>query len=128
MPPDSPSEEIRPTSTPAGWYPFPENNLRRWWDGTAWGVYAPAPTGPRAPVKDTGVAYLLLILLGGFGAHLFYLNRIGSAITLIILWWGGWLTSFIYIGFVGIAAVIVWWIVDLFMIPSYVREANKRAG
>jgi uncharacterized protein len=33
---------------PAGWYVDPAGHTR-WWTGTTWGAYAPAPTGPMAP-------------------------------------------------------------------------------
>ncbi|PTJ60864.1 NINE protein, partial [Mammaliicoccus sciuri] len=35
--------------------------------------------------KKTGIAYILLILLGGFGAHRFYLEKTGSAVGLLLL-------------------------------------------
>ena len=78
------------------------------------------------PEKQAGIGYLLLIFLGGFGAHHFYLGNIGVAITQLLLWWGGWLLSIVLIGWLPIAVVFVWWIVDLFLMPSYVRTANAR--
>jgi len=114
-------------ATPPGWYRDHNSGQMRWWDGQRWTEnFAPAPQLVRA-AKDSGIAYLLLILLGGFGAHYFYLGRIGSAIGLIVLWWGGIALTTIGIGVVLLLAALIWVIVDLFMIPSYVREANGRA-
>lgn len=37
-------------STPAGWYPDPEGNGERWWNGMSWGELRQAPTGqPQQP-------------------------------------------------------------------------------
>lgn len=60
--------------------------------------------------KDTGIAYLLWLLLGAFGGHKFYLGRIG--------WGVAYLLTF---GFLGIGVLI-----DLFTLPSQVRNANSR--
>jgi TM2 domain-containing membrane protein YozV len=119
-----------PVPLPApGWY-FDGTSRQRWWDGLAWGVYAPEPA-PQTPTlvrtaKDTGTTYLLAILLGGFGAHHFYLGRAWSGVAFLALWWVGWLTTGLVIGFVFLAVASIWWIVDLFNIPSYVRCANER--
>ncbi len=61
------------------------------------------------PMKETGIAYLFLILLGGVGAHEFYLGKTGRGI-LYILTLGG---------FLGILPLI-----DLFTLPSQVRRVN----
>jgi TM2 domain-containing membrane protein YozV len=119
---------------PPGWYPD-ANGLQRWWDGNAWGVYAPlAPTQPAPPArytppqKDTAVAYVLAIFLGGLGIHHFYLGQPGQAVAMLCLWLFGWVTSFFLVGFFLLAGVGVWLIVDLFLIPGYVRAANARAA
>ncbi|MBN9176119.1 MAG: TM2 domain-containing protein [Microbacterium sp.] len=118
----------RPSATPPGWYPN-QRGVMQWWDGYAWGPLAPtaAPIVIHTrPMKDTGIAYLLLILLGGFAAHRFYLGYTASAITMLLLWWIGWALSVVMVGFLMIGAVVVWWIVDLFLIPSMTRERNMR--
>ena len=119
---------------PPGWYPD-ATGLQRWWDGSAWGVYAPIvqsqPAPPAQyvrPQKDTAVAYVLAIFLGGLGVHHFYLGQTGQAVAMLCLWLFGWITSFIGIGVVILFAVGVWLIVDLFLIPGYVRAANARAA
>lgn len=35
--------------TPAGWYPDPEGNGERWWNGTSWGELRPAPAATKQP-------------------------------------------------------------------------------
>lgn len=74
--------------------------------------------------KSVGVAYLLLIFLGSLGAHRFYLGATGTAVTMLLLFIVGLVTSFIGIGLVFLAIVGIWWIVDLFLIPGIV-QAHK---
>lgn len=124
--------EIAPNASP-GWYTDP-TGLLRWWDGRQWGPYAPQASVSaqqlHAPYvagqKEIGIAYLMLLLLGGFGAHYFYLNQPLSAVLFLILWWGGWAATFIGIGFLLLVAAGIWLIIDLFLLPSYVRAANQR--
>lgn len=119
-----------PQTPPPAWY-VDQTGHQRWWDGTAWGVYAPAAAAPTVFVqarKETGIAYLFAIFLGGFGAHHFYLGRVGAGIGFILLWWIGWFTTFLLVGFVLLFAAAVWWIIDLCLIPSYVRNANARTN
>jgi TM2 domain-containing membrane protein YozV len=75
--------------------------------------------------KSAGIAYLLLIFLGGFGAHRFYLNHPGSAIAQLLLWWGSVLLMAVFIGFVTMWIPVIWWFIDLFLIPQMVTEYNN---
>lgn len=61
---------------------------------------------------SAGVAYLLAIFLGVFGAHRFYLGRTGSALVMLLL----------TITVLGVAITTVWTLVDLFLIPGMIRE------
>jgi TM2 domain-containing membrane protein YozV len=61
---------------------------------------------------STGVAYLLLILLGFLGAHRFYLGRVGSAVAMLL----------ISLTIIGLIVTAIWSIIDLFLIPSIIRE------
>lgn len=72
--------------------------------------------------KSPFVAYLLAILLWGFGAHRLYLGRYLSGIIMLLMWGFGWLTAPILIGWLPIAIVAVWNFIDLFLIPGMVRE------
>jgi TM2 domain-containing membrane protein YozV len=72
---------------------------------------AAAPVFPpitQAPLKDVGIAYILLIFFGGIGVHKFYLGRIGLGIAYL-------LTG----GFVGIGVLV-----DIFTLTTQVRKAN----
>lgn len=59
-------------------------------------------------MKDTGIAYLLLIFLGFTGAHRFYLGSTGMGV--------------LYLCTCGLCGVGYW--IDLFLIPGLVRMAN----
>lgn len=129
--PFTPGPDSQPPLPPAGWLHDSTGTLR-WWDGRQWGPSAPvAQYAPQpAPVivrsaKETGIAYLLAIFLGGLGVHHFYLGRTGVAVTILILSLLGTATTWLFIGFFLIAVVWVWLIIDLFLIPSYVRSANN---
>lgn len=58
------------------------------------------------------VAYILLIFLGVLGAHRFYLGRTGSGIAMLL----------ISLTIIGLIATAIWAFIDLFLIPSMVRE------
>lgn len=59
-------------------------------------------------MKDTGIAYLLLILFGPLGAHRFYLGSHGMGA--------------LYLCTCGLCGCCYW--IDLFLIPGLVRLAN----
>ncbi|SET14031.1 TM2 domain-containing protein [Paracoccus homiensis] len=72
--------------------------------------------------KSPFVAYLLAILLWGFGAHRLYLGRYMSGLVMLAMWGLGWLTAPILIGWLPIALVAMWMVIDLFLIPGMIRE------
>lgn len=74
--------------------------------------------------KSVGVAYLLFIFLGGLGAHRFYLGRVGTGVAQLLLSIIGWVTVLAGVGILFLAALGVWLIVDLFLIPSMARQHN----
>lgn len=57
------------------------------------------------------LAYLLWFVLGIFSAHRFYFGKIGTAILQI-------LSYFIVIG-------VIWWIIDAFLIPGWVKARQE---
>ena len=61
------------------------------------------------PRKRMLTAYLLWLLAGYLGGHRFYLDREGSAVAQFLT--GG--------------GLMVWWAVDVFLIPSMVRDYNR---
>lgn len=78
------------------------------------------------PAKDLAIAYLLLVFLGVFGAHRFYLGHNGTAIALLC---GTLLAAPLMLVGGGIMLAIgvgIWWVVDLFLLPGMTRCANAR--
>lgn len=69
--------------------------------------------------KSTGTAWLLLLFLGGFGAHRFYLGHTGIGIAMVITWVLSWFLLLIPIG--------IWVLVELFLLSGLIREENQRA-
>lgn len=63
--------------------------------------------------KSAGAAYLLWFFLGWLSAHRFYLGKPVTAILQIF-------SYFILIGF-------VWWLIDLFLIPSIIEDRMDEA-
>ncbi len=65
---------------------------------------------PKSRLATTLLACPLLI--GMFGAHRFYLGKIGTAVTMLVLTIVGIITSFVVIGFVLLAATWIWALID----------------
>ncbi len=63
-------------------------------------------------MRSVGLAYVLWFFGGVVGVHRFYCDRIGSG----ILW-------FLTGGLLGVG-----WLIDFFLIPGMVREANAKAA
>lgn len=72
--------------------------------------------------KSQLVAYLLAILLWGLGVHRMYLGRWASGIIMLALSGIGALTAPILIGWIPLAFVWVWAVIDLFLIPGMIRD------
>lgn len=74
--------------------------------------------------KNLVVAYLLLIILGELGAHRYYLSGKydGAALIQLILGVTGWMTVWIFIGFIPLAIVYTWNCVDLFLLPGIAKD------
>lgn len=79
-----------------------------------------------ASKKSLAVAYLLWWFLGTFGAHRFYMGRMGSATAMLVVTVVSIPTVIVLVGFVGLVVVGVWWLVDAFLIPGIVRDFNVR--
>src|SRR3954466_14997917 len=65
--------------------------------------------------KTALAAYILWAFLGLLGAHNFYLKRTGIAVTQLI----------ISLTVVGLVIIVVWVLVDAFLIPGWIREQNN---
>jgi len=75
--------------------------------------------------KSMLVAYLLLIVLWGFGIHRLYLDDKRGGFTMLGLAIAGWATSWILIGFIFLAIVWVWNVIDLFTTYGKVNTINN---
>lgn len=60
--------------------------------------------------KQTVTTWLLWFFLGVFGAHRFYLGKIGTGIAMLFF---GWLT------------LGIWWIVDAFLITGWLKKNEQ---
>jgi len=70
---------------------------------------------------------LLSFFLGEFGAHRFYLGKIGTAVTMLILALVGWATVWIVIGFFLIGAVGIWALIDfIFAVSGNMKDKNGK--
>ena len=78
-----------------------------------------------AAKKSAGIAYLLWFFLGGLGVHRFYLGQTGSGVAMAIISVISWITVFIGIGFIGLAVIGIWWLVDAFLIPGIATRVNQ---
>lgn len=91
-------------------------------------AYAPAPqVVVVASLKEMWIAYVLAIVFGTLGIHRFYLGRTGSAIAMLVIGLVSVPAILLFgVGLLGLLAVAIWWVVDLFLIPGMVREENER--
>ena len=64
--------------------------------------------------KNMVVAYVLWYFLGFLGGHRFYMGKTGSAVAQLIL----------SITVIGLIATFIWWIIDAFVLHTWVKEHN----
>ena len=69
--------------------------------------------------KTILVALLLWFLLATTGAHRFYMGKMKSGMTMLVLTIIGWLTVIIFIGIPFLIATAVWWLIDLYYIFKF---------
>ncbi len=101
-------------------------------------IYQPAPSGfgtnsdvgkmmmYESNKKSTGIAYLLWLFLGMFGAHRFYIGETGTGIAILLITVCSIPLKFALIGFVTIFISVIWVFIDLFLIPSMVQKHNNQ--
>ena len=77
-----------------------------------------------AQKKSLAVAYILWWFLGMFGGHRFYLGQTGSAVVMLVVTLVSIPATLILIGFVGLLAIWIMWIVDAFTMPGTVKMQN----
>ncbi|WP_375400359.1 NINE protein [uncultured Amnibacterium sp.] len=124
------STSVAPLPAP-GWFQEPGvPGVLRYWNGVGWEDWrkplVEAPSIDQGQ-KSVGVAYLLLLFLGGLGIHDFYLGRRGPGLAMLLMWIFGFILSFVGIGYLLLAVVGIRAFVDLFLVPGFVRAANVKA-
>lgn len=75
--------------------------------------------------KSAGIACALWVFVGLSGGHRFNPGRSGSGAAMAILTVLGVATGFIVIGFVLLAAVGIWSLIDAFLIPGRIEQATS---
>lgn len=72
------------------------------------------PEEPNKP--DLGIAYILLLIGGLFGVHRIYADpRAKSGFVMLAL----------TLSVVGLVVTPFWWFLDLFLLPSVIRESTR---
>ena len=79
--------------------------------------------------KSMILAYVLWWFLGYAGVHRLYLGRISSGITMLCLFFFGWLLTFAFgIGLLLLVPLGLWWLLDVFFTHEIVNEENAKLG
>lgn len=81
------------------------------------------PPSPRPP--SLALAYALWLPLGLVGAHRFYLGRWGTGLALACVTLATLLLFMVFVGLLTAWLAVGWWLVDAFLIPGMVREAER---
>ena len=82
--------------------------------------------GKHSPLdsRTLWISYILLVILGGFGAHRIYHKRPLTGLVMFALTAASLAFSYHTAAF-GISAVLIaWMVVDAFLIPRWMREEN----
>lgn len=70
----------------------------------------------QAQARSPVAAYLMLIFLGLFGVHRFYLGREGTAVAQLVC----------TVTVIGLPVSVVWVLVDAYLTHQYVTDWNTR--
>ncbi|GAB2570578.1 TM2 domain-containing protein [Gracilibacillus alcaliphilus] len=68
------------------------------------------------------LAYILWLFLGQLGVHRFYTGYSGSAIAQALLGIIGWATTWLLVGWLFLAILGFWLIIDILLIPGLCRN------
>ena len=74
--------------------------------------------------KETVVAFLLWFFLGPLGAHRMYCNRVGSGVAMLLIALVSFPLMFVFIGFLSYIGVMIWWLVDAFLLSGWIQQHN----
>lgn len=88
-------------------------------------MMAPSRSAFQAYRKSRRVAYLLWLLTGVVGGHRFYFGHKVSGALQASSFLLGLVTLPIFIGALPLAALAIWLIGDLFLIPGMARDHNE---
>jgi TM2 domain-containing membrane protein YozV len=95
------------------------------------GPFQPYGAPPRMamplPYKDSTAAWLLWVFLGAFGAHHFYLGRTQWGVAYAVGFVVSWVLAFVIIGFFGLIALFVLWIIDATKMTERLQQYNAHA-
>ncbi|WP_339107570.1 TM2 domain-containing protein [Thioclava sp. GXIMD4216] len=72
--------------------------------------------------KSALIAYLLWFFLPMLGVHRFYLGRWMSGLIMLALFGIGTALAVILIGYIPLAFVALWWVIDALLIPGMIRR------
>jgi len=70
----------------------------------------------------TIIVYLVWFFLGNLGVHRMVTGRVGTGMLILLLHGLGWLTFWFGLGFLIWGFVGLWWLVDAFLIPGWLRD------
>jgi len=92
------------------------------------GAAAKAIAGDISPKSRLAVTLLAMPwLIGGFGAHRFYLGKIGTAVVMLALSIVGWVTIWILVGWLFLGAVWIWALIDfIFAVTGRTRDKEGK--
>ncbi len=116
--PMSPSPQWNPPLPPPVQWPPPQGNQAQW-NPAQWNPNRPAP-------RELVLAYALLVLLGTFGLHRFYLRSNGVGGFYLALGLVGWATCWLTSGRLLLVLLGFLILVDFVTLPQQVRRANTR--
>ncbi len=75
--------------------------------------------------KSIAIAYVWWVLLWWCGGHRFYSGRIAGGVITMVLLFGSLPFLIMGIGIFAYVAIIIWAIVDLALIPGWIRAYNR---
>jgi len=78
--------------------------------------------------KNMIVAYLLWWFLGWAGVHRFYLGRVKTGLTQLLLFIVGFVTAVFVVGYAFVVVWAVWWMLDAYFTYRMVEEENQKSG